>query len=94
MLAYNVTVPTFTYSPRVQFAATIQSILTTFVAEWFDDLWHLNITRNGELRSCTLHPNAVYFAGDKQWLLSPIFDGDSIGQNDLSGMTIQVGVSE
>lgn len=94
MTTYQVTVPTFSDLTRIEFTVTLNSLLYTFEAEWWDNLWHLVITREGLKRTCTLYPNATYFKGDTQYVLQWSTEETTVGLTSLSGATFLVAVDD
>jgi len=87
MIHYEVSVPSFTEETRVQFSATLNGILYEFNLDFWDDLWHLNIIREGVNRTCTLYFMSLYFPSD------PLYQLQWLG-TALSGSTFLVAVAE
>ena len=94
MIVYDVLVPEFAEADRVQFTATVSSVLMNFTGEWWEDKWHLSILREGEKRVCDVNPNILHFQSDPTWRLAIVSDKSIIDYNDLSGLKLQVAVSD
>ena len=95
MTLYTAVVPEFEKEERVEFTVETENSVVTFICEWWDDLWHCTTyLDNTEKRSCVLYPNIRYYPEDKLYSFKTVTDKQAIGLNDLTGLTIVVGVAD
>lgn len=95
MMVYDVTVPAFSESNRVEFTVETEKSVITFLCEWWDNLWHCTTTVNNEYkRSCVLYPNILYYTQDKLYSFRTVTTKNTIGYEDLTGLELLVGIND
>lgn len=95
MNGYTITFPTFINEDNLQFSANIGNFIFEIIARWYDNLWHIVIFLNdANKRSLIAYSNVVYFKYDKTYSIMFTTDKDTIGHDDLSGITLEVALND
>ena len=90
--AWKVSFPELPADPfNFTFTTTLPQGQFLFKFMWFNDVWNMWITLpTGEIRQVGMYPNSVNWTGFIDYYVQMVTTLDSIGQNDLSSVTMMV----
>lgn len=90
--AWKVSFPELSMDPfNFVFTTTLPFGELAFKFMWFNEVWNIWVTLpTGEIRQAGGYPNAVGWTGFLDYYFQLVTSLESIGQNDLSNVTLMV----